>query len=323
MNHTRSISVGLLFIFTFFSGASPTFSQDTVGVPWTGAPGVTETVAEIMARQARQPPAHAIVPHARTPEWEFDRPHAPQNPNSWPVARFPIVKSSTQLLSQVPQAVGVSFLGGQLSDTPGFIPPDSMGDVGPNQILVCVNGLIRTFTKPGVADGALNADTDTFFASVTGGNGASDPRVHYDRLSGRWFITMITVNTPNRILIAASSTSSITSTSSFTFFQFQHDLVGSTPNADTGGFADYDTLGVDNNALYIGTRMFSASSSYIGATVFVVNKAALLTNTLTATPFRHIGTSTAGIYTPQGAHNDDAAAAAGYFIGIDGFNFGK
>ena len=48
-------------------------------------------------------------------------------------------KTSTQISPQAPQIVGVNFLGGQLSDTPGYIPPDSMGDVGPNQILVCVN----------------------------------------------------------------------------------------------------------------------------------------------------------------------------------------
>ena len=316
MNRLRSTWVVL--VGCFLSGV--TLAQ-TPGVPWTGEPGKTETVAEIMARQAHRPPLAEVEPHERIPERIRIRRDLPQNPGALPVAQFPPAESSTQLSPQAPQTVGVNFLGAQFSESGFVIPPDSMGDVGPSQFLVCVNGRIRTFTKAGVADGALDASTDVFFAPATGGNGTSDPRVRYDRLTGRWFLTMITVNTPNRILIAVSSTSIITSTSSFTFFQFQHDLVGPTPNADTGGFADYDTLGVDNNALYIGMRMFT--SSYIGATGFVVNKAALLANTLTVTAFRQIGTSTAGIYTPQGVHNDDPTATEGYFIGIDLVTFGK
>src|SRR5262249_21385238 len=137
-----------------------------------------------------------------------------------------------------PQTVGTSFLGTKISDTVGFVPPDSNGDVGPTQVVVCSNGIIKTFTKStGVADGALNATSDVFFNSVRNGSGTSDPRVKYDRLSQRWFIVMINVaNTDNRCMIAVSSSSTITSTASFTFFQF-------VPNATH--FADYPTLGID------------------------------------------------------------------------------
>ena len=44
--------------------------------------------------------------------------------------------------------------------------------------------------------------TNTFFTTVRDGVGTSDPQVRYDRLSGRWFITIINVPTPNKILIA-------------------------------------------------------------------------------------------------------------------------
>src|SRR5438105_3663317 len=47
-------------------------------------------------------------------------------------------QSSDTVVTQpyTPQATGASFLGAQVSDTPGFVPPDSMGDVGPTQVLV-------------------------------------------------------------------------------------------------------------------------------------------------------------------------------------------
>src|SRR5262249_49325122 len=142
---------------------------------------------------------------------------------------------------RLPQAAGVNFLGIQISESP-FIPPDSMGAVGPTQFLAIANGRIKVFDRQGNL-GTLNADTDVFFHSVLNGSSMSDPRARFDRLSQRWFITAINVSTPNRVLIAVSSSATITDTSSFTFYQFQHDLVGTTPNTDTGGFADYDTLG--------------------------------------------------------------------------------
>src|SRR5437867_787650 len=96
---------GLVAAFFLFG---PMAWAQTPGVPWTGEPGKTETVSEIMARQARRPPVGSIAPQARTPEWEADRPHLSPTPNAWPVARFPVVESSTQLSPQAPQTVGVN-----------------------------------------------------------------------------------------------------------------------------------------------------------------------------------------------------------------------
>src|SRR5437899_9195304 len=106
---------------------------------------------------------------------------------------------------------------------------------------------------------------------------------------------------PNRILIAVSSGPTITSSSSFTFFQFQNDLVGPTPNADTGAHAEYPSLGVDANALYIGVNVFTDQSIFNGSTGFVVNKAQLLAGSLVVTPFRQICASSGlGPSAPRG-----------------------
>src|SRR5207249_2877075 len=126
--------------------------------------------------------------------------------------------------------------------------------------IVAVNGRFRSFNKTtGVADGALNADSDVFFASAMtpvvnpGLNFTSDPRIRYDHGSGRWIIVMIDVpssssssigDQPNRVMIAVSSGGTITGTGNFTLYSFQ---------GGANSFADYPTLGVDNNALYIGS----------------------------------------------------------------------
>src|SRR5205823_5015827 len=103
----------------------------------------------------------------------------------------------------------------------GSFPPDNMGSIGPSQYFVFVNGRLRTFNKTsGAADGVVNADPDVFFAAVMTPvvtpvliNFTSDPQIRYDRLSGRWFLTIIDVpcitstcssTAPNRLLMAVS-----------------------------------------------------------------------------------------------------------------------
>ncbi len=284
-----------------------------------------ETTAQIMAREialsAQQTaPGHETKPvKSRHVHLKSDLPQNPDSPltSSWPLSGGTAPSGSPGPLP--PQTVGTSFLGAQLSDTIGYVPPDSMADVGTDQIVVCVNGRIRTFDKNGVADGALDTPTDNFFASVLGSSSTSDPRVRFDRLSGHWFITMITVNTPNFVLVAVSSGPTITSTSSFTFYSFQ---------ADPSNFGDYDTLGVDASALYIGLNIFNGNS-FVNTTGFVVNKANLINGTLTVTTFANLIVSsggrhpqTHGPFTPQGVNNDDPAATQGYFIGVDATTLG-
>src|SRR5436309_257118 len=220
-------------------------------------------------------------------------------------------------------SISTSFIGVRLAES-GYIPPNPSGAACTTQYLVATNGRIPTFTKFGVLDGALNTDTDTFFDTVRNNSPTTYPRVAYDQLSSRWFVVMTNVSTPNRILVAVSSGSTIAAPSSFTFFQFQHDLVGTTPNANTGGFADFPTLGVDANALYIGVNVYSASgTAFLGTTGFVIKKSSLLLGQLVVAAFRQLAAGTgAGPFAPQGVTNLDPGATEGYFIGADSASFG-
>ena len=120
---------------------------DTVGTPWTGEPGITQSVASIMKRQrtvdAQGPRAAHVRPFLRP-----NRRGLPQNPNS-PAAPSVALPTPAQVLTHgafTPQTLGTSFTGATLADT-GAFPPDTMGAVGPAQFIVAINGRIRTFNK--------------------------------------------------------------------------------------------------------------------------------------------------------------------------------
>jgi hypothetical protein len=302
-------------------------NQTFTGVPWTGPPGITETVADIMRRQAAAPRGDTLVPRERRPEQAGnERDSKNDNPAAFAVPVWPAAGAATRSLApSVGFTLNANWLGTRLSESMS-LPPDSNGAVGLTQVMAISNGRFKLYNKTGTLQG-LNIDDEIFFALVSGGFGISDPHVRYDRLSGRWFITEINVKpTSNKILIAVSSGPTITNEASFTFFEFNHDAVGPTPNMDTGHFADYDTLGVDANALYIGVNEFvnGTGGGFQNTSAYVVNKADLLSGTLTVTAFRGLAVGTgAGLYTPQGVDNDDPAATEGYFIGVDNFMFSQ
>jgi hypothetical protein len=293
------------------------------GTPVIGAPSLTRSVATLM-RQQRIADRSGPTPTIPRPEQEADfRRSLPQNPRSPGVSQLPGGGPSAPTALSTPQTLGTNFTGATISDTPGFVPPDTMGAAGPTQYLVTVNGRFRSFSKTtGLADGALNIDPDVFFSSVRS-DVTSDPRVRYDRLSGRWFISMIDVNgTNNRILLAVSSGSTIASASSFTFFDIPSD--STTPTRSTSDFADYDTLGIDAKALYIGTNVFG-TTGFKGTDGYVIRKSSVLgAGPIVVTVFRNLALGTGdGPFTPQGVDNVDPNATEGSFIGVSTAFFGE
>jgi hypothetical protein len=315
--------------------------------------GVRETTAAIMAREARQAAAaRGAAPSSAAfrnppgwtgitrPELEGpDRTSLPDGPGAHPLSQWPPASGPpTPDKPAAPQTVALQFDGATGPTETGAFPPDTMGTVGPSQYFVFLNGRMRTFNKTtGAADGVINVDPDVFFATVITPAGAgevsftSDPNVRYDRLSGRWFLTIIdvTLNSTtgaitkqNRVLIAvsdAASSAALSAGTVWTLYQFQGDATL---------FADYPSLGIDANALYIGADMFTLAGAFNSTKGYVIPKAPLLSGSpasvwafsgLVATP------TGAGPFAPRGVDNVDPAntgpTAEGYFIGVDNATF--
>lgn len=295
-----------------------------IGKPATGGNGITESVATIMKRAearglGRRPVVfNAEEPHRR-PFIPADDPLAPAVP-SWPPQPQGY---SAALIPLSPQATGVNFraVATALGESP-WIPPDSMGDVGPTQILVHVNGRIKVFDKTG-ALGSLNSDDTSFWDPVRAGLETTDPEVRYDRLSGRWFALIVNfAPTNNLIMLAVSSGPTITAASSFTFFSFPIDIGGS---GEGSNFCDYPGFGVDANAVYVGCNMFNGSGSFQHTTAYVIRKSSVLgAGPIVVTPFVNLtGGVSAGPFAPRGVDNDDPQATEGYIIGVDVAFFGR
>ena len=283
-----------------------------------GDRGFPETVADIMERDKFLEPK-VLDTNPKREEPYPDRSNLPQNPDAKPESTYPPLTNAERQKQQNqtdnPQTISTNFTGITISET-GFIPADNMGAVGPTQYVVMANGRMKTFNKStGTADGVINTTTDNFFNSVRNGAGTSDPRIRYDRMSQKWFVVIINVSSPNRILIAVSNTSTITAGTTWLFYFI---------NAPTR-FYDYPTLGIDNNAVYIGTNDFNtALTAFLGCSGYVVNKAGLIAGSTTATLFSLVASSASdGPYTPQGVDNFDVSATEGYFVGVSNLFFGQ
>ncbi len=302
-----------------------TVTPDTPANVWVGQPGRGRTVAEIMKTPASDRPREvAAVAKANRPMRAFlsSNPEAAVVTLAQSPAGDTLFRAPAPRVAQTPVAPNADVV--SLADT-GEIPPDTMGDVGPTQYLVGVNGRVRTISKTtGLADGVLDTTLDAFFEPVRDSLPTTFPRVRYDRRSGRWFVLAINFGFPNRYVLAVSNSAVVTSGTVWTFHFWVNARTASGMPAHAC-VADYPTLGVDEDALYVGVNQFCGPTlvtavNYDSSSAYVIKKAPLLlpVGSLELAVFDELSLGTgAGLYTPQGVDNFDANTTAGYFIGVD------
>lgn len=168
--------------------------------------------------------------------------------------------------------VGANFQTVNRSEAAGFVPPDTMGSAGQNHVAILVNGRYRSFDKLGTMTQNLS---DTTFFTNAGYNPAGgydtfgDPRLRFDPLSGRWFAMNFTLSPEandinNRIVIAVSQNADPNSAWKSVSFQ-----------TTINSFADFPTLAIDKNGIYIGTNDFPNSAGF-SVSLFTAAKSGLL-----------------------------------------------
>ena len=321
------------FLLLFWFSTKLIFAQ--TAIPTVITPAAKQSMGNLLRNAPLQ--SQQVKMRIMRPENEgIERDNLLDNPDAKPVSIYPQPPNAPSVQNQVQiqsfaQTLGLSFNGVTGPDETGAFPPDNMGAVGPTQYVLFVNGKLRSFNKAtGAADGVLEINPDAFFSSVMTPAGVgevaftSDPRVRYDRFSGKWILVIIDVvlNTTtyvtktNKCLIAYSDSGTLTAGTTWTFYTF---------TSPDNNFIDYPTLGIDVNALYIGGNMFTLAGSFVGTNGFVINRSTLLTGgAVTVYSFLNLCTeTTAGPYTPQGVDNFDTSPTEGYFVGVDILTFSK
>ncbi len=160
--------------------------------------------------------------------------------------------------------IGTNFTG-STSAVSGFIPPDTVGAVGPNHIVEILNGRYAIYDK---ATGALlfGSTLDAFWQStgVAGPFGTFDSRIIWDPTANRFIASAENGGNGNSIFIGISNTAD--PTAGFRGLRFVADSSGQ-------AFNDYPTMSVDADGVYLATNNFGAGFS---VSIYSIPKADLL-----------------------------------------------
>jgi subtilisin-like proprotein convertase family protein len=154
-------------------------------------------------------------------------------------------------------------------------PPDTVGDVGPNHYVQCVNLACRVFNKTGTALTATFTIRSLFAGASFPGDCSTtndgDPIVLYDPLADRWHLSQFAVSNrpPSHECVAVSQTNDPTGA------WYLYDFV-----IPDNYFNDYPKFGVWPDAYYMTAPLFEGP--VFGQGLFIMNRAKMLAGDPTA-----------------------------------------
>ncbi|NEP86877.1 MAG: hypothetical protein F6K18_08540 [Okeania sp. SIO2C2] len=184
--------------------------------------------------------------------------------------------------------VGLNFTGSTLGIDSGFIPPDTMGGVGNDHIVELINGRYSVYDKT-TGTRVQTSTLDTFWtdAGVTFREFTFDPRVLYDQNSKRWFAVAVdNARNANNFLVAVSNSSD--PTLGWNGFAIDSD-------SDDSHWADFGTLGLNADGVFIAANMFPLVGSGVNTTILTLPKTDLISGSVAnRNLFENINPNTTG-----------------------------
>ncbi len=149
--------------------------------------------------------------------------------------------------------------------TDGWTPPDPVMAVGRDHVVVLINTRIAIYDKNGtLVDGPYSLSS---FFGIPSRFFEFDPLAIYDPHSDRFIVTALADDSSandSRIYIAFSTTGDATGT----WNTYDIDADRDQP----GHWADYSSIGIDRNAVYLTANMFDRSDSFRNVTLFIYDK---------------------------------------------------
>jgi hypothetical protein len=168
-----------------------------------------------------------------------------------------------------------SFLA--LMDNLTRVPPDTMGAVGPNHLLITLNTQVHVQNKSGVGQPPYPVGLSTFWNPVAppGGwssNGPFDPRAHYDPYGGRFIHVALSdaQHANSSILVGVTQTND--PTGAWNLWRV---------DADPGNtlWADYPNLGFNKDWIVVSINLYTMANNFQRTDIYVFDKANLYSNT--------------------------------------------
>ncbi len=188
-------------------------------------------------------------------------------------------------------ATSTSIDGLQLSNSGGYVPPDTQVGVGPTHLFEVVNLEGRIWTKP-TSTTPTTLVTSFPLAHLFGlssSTNISDPKIRFDALSGKWFVALISYNssfTQGAWRLAVSKTGDPTGA----FYVYTVSTNKSAP--------DFPALAVNDDKVVLTANAFRGNS-FLGTEFVVLNKANVVNGVTTSAAY--FGPPQ-GLFTIQPAH---------------------
>ena len=279
----RIVAIALLGLPIWLSS-----NAHTVGLrPTAGKPTVISESHHDVSKPLRTIPPAAPLPKDED-EVENEIPRSVRTPGGPDAALQPAL--ATPALGPSPL---VSFAGAQNTNNASLVfPPDTNGDVGPNNYVQVVNLDFTIFDKSGTK--LLGpSPTNTIwsgFGGVCQTHNDGDPVVLYDQLADRWMISQFAITAS-----AADECIAISQTGDPTGAWYRYDFPYSTTLLN-----DYPKFGVWPDAYYMSANQFTLSTStFSGSGVVAYERARMLQ-----------GLSARAIYVDLGASGSTSSFSA-------------
>ncbi len=278
-----------------------------------GSAPFTETWDQMQARDALQLSAIPAAGDARRIA-VHDRPIDPRAHTRGSGPPSPIVPPPAGPAELVeprgPGMIGAAFEAISLQDQVAafagefWIPPDTMGAIGPNHFVEVINGSVAIFSRQGAQLSHVSLDSFFFLAPNFPRNRSFDPRVLFDRRSDRWFALATEFGDPffedNDVILAVSRTNDPTGVWD------KYVIPVGVPSGADQFFTDFPSLAVDDNGVYIGATIFPLSGADTFSKIAATPKASLIAGSPSLGVVTQFSNITDMYSTPQPANNHDA-----------------
>jgi len=281
----KNLSPVLCLICSLFVLACPAMAQQSFeGTPGQAIRSAVVNMTDLARQEALFPPP-LLAPRAI---------HSPMRPPLWPAptgtkafeaeqgGQASVLGFSLKTFSPAPAD---SFLA--LEENIAVIPPDTMGAVGLNHLMVTLNSQVRIQDRKGKAISTVSLDS---FWSRLNIAFTFDPKVLYDPYSNRWIFTACADGDmdTSAVLIGVSQTSD--PTGNWNLYKVDADPTNAT-------WADYPSIGFNKNWIVVQLNMFPLHKNEYHSNIYVFDKADLYAGgtgryTLFSRPYEEVGFTT-------------------------------